>query len=50
MRHLLIAGSLLITVLLSVFVFPVWAMAMCWFAVLVVTGTSLLLRRVDESE
>jgi hypothetical protein len=50
MRHLSIVGSLAAAFLLSLFVFPSWATAACWFAVLVVAGTSLLLRRIDEDD
>jgi hypothetical protein len=50
MRHLSIAGSLTVVFLASLFVFPLWATAACWFAVLVVAGTSLLLRRIGEDD
>jgi hypothetical protein len=50
MRHFSIAGCLTVAFLLGMFIFPVWATATCGFAVLVVAGTSLLLRRIDEAD
>jgi hypothetical protein len=50
MRHLSIAGCLAVAFLLTIFIFPVWATATCGFAILVVVGTSLLLRRIDETD
>jgi hypothetical protein len=50
MRHLSIVGSLTAAFLLSLFVLPVWATATGTFAVLIIAGTSLLLRRIDEGD
>jgi hypothetical protein len=50
MRHLAIVGSLAVAFLLSLFIFPYWTTAACWFAIAVVAGTSLFLRRLDEDD
>jgi len=50
MRHLAIVGALTLAFMVSLFVLPFWATATGSFAVLVVVGTSLFLRRTDEGD
>jgi len=50
MRHLSIVGFLTAAFLLSLFLLPVWATATGSFVVLLVAGTSLLLRRIDQGD
>jgi 4-hydroxybenzoate polyprenyltransferase len=47
-RRLSIACSLALAFLLTLLFLPWWATATLWFAVVVLIGTSLFLRRIDE--